>query len=201
MRNYKKQTDNPSTTDVNGEWNTLKETMSNFDGHDFVDDNSYSFVEGQKDFYNAIDPVTATIEAGGKVAEAYGKTTEAVGKVITAREERKTAENKLQELGGKRSAQLSACENNPAYKKGLDRKYRRNKISDCQAQVNKRMDAEELEQQDIIRKSIAIEQGRTSNEAIKSASIKSESSTKKYLYIIGGVILAIYIGSKVFKKK
>jgi hypothetical protein len=200
MRNYKKTNDNPSTTDVNGDWNTLKETMSNFDGHDFSDDNSFSFVEQQKDFYNALDPVTATIDATGKVAEAYGKTTEAIGNVITARQERKTAENKLQELGGKRSAQLSACENNPAFKKGLDRKYRRNRITECQAQVNKRMDAEELEQQDIIRKNIAIEQGRVSNEGVKSASIKSESSTKKYVYIIGGVILAIFIGSKIFKK-
>jgi hypothetical protein len=201
MRNYKKQNDEPSRTDVNGDWNPLKETMSNFDGLELSDDNSFAFVEGEKDFYNAIDPLTATIELGGKVAEAKGKTAEALGNVIKAREERKTAELKLQELGGKRSAQLSACANNPAYKKFGDAKYRRNRIADCQALVNKRLDAEELEQQDIIRKNVAIEQGRVFNEGVKSASIKSESSTKKYAFIIGGVLLAVFIGYKMFKKK
>jgi hypothetical protein len=194
MRNYTRQNDEPSRTDVNGDWNPLKETMSNFDGLELSDDNSFAFVESEKDFYNAVDPVTAGIQTAGKVAEASGKIAEAEAK-------KKEAQAKIIEIGGKRQAQLKQCEENKAFKKFADAKYRRNRITECQAQVTKRLDAEELEQQDIIRKNVAIEQGRVSNDGVKSASLKSESSTKKYAFIIGGVLLAVFIGYKMFKKK
>ena len=194
MSNYTRKNDNPSTTDVNGDWNSLRETMSNFDGLELSDDNSFAFIEGEKDFYNAVDPVTAGIEATGRIAEASGKIAEAEAK-------KKEAQAKIIEIGGKRQAQLKACEENKAYKKFADPKYRRNRIAECQAQVTKRLDAEELEQQDIIRKNVAIEQGRVANDGVKSASIKSESSTKKYVFIIGGVLLAVFIGYKMLKKK
>lgn len=181
-----------SRTDVNGAWKPLSPLSKDFDFFS-GDEDSFSFVSQKKDFYNAVDPATALIELGSKTIETVGKEAEALGNVLTAKQQRKTAETKLAEIGGKRSAQLRECENNKAFKKFADPKYRRSKISDCQAEVNKRMDNEEAEQRDIIRKSLEIE--RT-----KSSSIKSDSSTKKFLVIGGIALVAIFLISNKFKK-
>ena len=188
-----------SRQSVNGAWNPMGFKTSSFDGHDFTDEgDNFNFTNDQ--YLNALDPVTAIAEAGGKVADAKGKTAEALGKIVSARNERKIAETKLAELGGKRSAQLRECENNPAFKKFLDPKYRRNRINDCQKEVNKRMDAEEKEQQEIVRRSLAIEEGKGQSQRMASESVANESKTKKYVLIIGGILLALYLGSKMLKK-
>ena len=185
-----------SRESLNGEWKPLG---SSFDGHDFVDE--YDNFNTRKDNYlNAVDPVTALIEAGGKATEAIGKGAEAIGKIATAKQERLTAETKLAELGGKRSAQLRECENNKAFKKFADPKYRRNRIAECQKEVNKRLDIEEKEQREIVRKSLEIEQGKAQSTRFKSEAIADESKSRKYVLIIGVVLVGLYFGSKMLKK-
>jgi hypothetical protein len=178
MKYYK--TIEESTTDVNGAFKPLKSLS---EGFEFVDE----------DFFNAVDPITATIEAGGKVVEAGGKVAESVGDIATARSNRKVAELKVAEIGGKRTAQLKACEENKAFKKFADPKYRRNRINDCQAEVKKRLDIEEKEQRDIIRRSLDIEQGKVVNQR------GAQASNQKFV-IIGVGIIAI-IGLYIIMKK
>ena len=182
------------TTDVNGAWKALKPLSEGFEfaGEDQQYDNF-----GGKRFYNAVDPITAAIEAGGKVVEAGGKAAEAVGDIATARSNRKVAESKLREIGGKRSAQLKDCENNKAFKKILDAKYRRNRIKECQAEVNQRLDVEEAEQRDIVRKSLEIEQQKVGN---TRAEIDSKDN-KKFIYIGIGVLALAGIVYVLMKKK
>jgi len=192
MKTKKYSDEDNSRTDVNGAWKPLSPLSKDFDFFS-GDDDSFSFISQKKDFYNAVDPLTAVIELGSKTIETVGKEAEALGNIVTAKQQRKTAETKLAEIGGKRSAQLRECENNKAYKKFADPKYRRNKIANCQAEVNQRIDIEEAEQRDIIRKSLEIE--RT-----KSSSIKSDSSTKKFLVIGGIALVAIFLISSKFKK-
>lgn len=194
MKYYKNLTEE-STTDVNGAWKPLKPLSEGFEfaGEDEQYDNF-----GGKRFYNAVDPITAAIEAGGKVVEAGGKVAESVGDIATARSNRKVAESKLTEIGGKRSAQLKDCEKNKAFKKIADPKYRRNRIKECQAEVNQRLDIEEAEQRDIIRKSLEIEQQKVGN---TRAEIDSKDN-KKYIWIGVGVLalVGIFIFSKKLKK-
>jgi len=179
MKYYKAIED--STTDVNGAWKPLKPLS---EGFEFVGD----------DYFNAVDPITAAIEAGGKVVEAGGKVADSAGDIATAISNRKVAELKLAEIGGKRTAQLKACEDNQAFKKFADPKYRRNRINECQAEVKKRLDIEEKEQRDIIRRSLDIEQGKIANQRISS------TSNKSFIWIGVGIIsvIGIYI---IMKKK
>jgi hypothetical protein len=182
-----------SRTDINGAWKPLSPLSKDFDFFS-GDEDSFSFVSQKKDFYNAVDPLTAVIELGSKTIETVGKEAEALGNILTAKQQRKTAETKLAEIGGKRSAQLRECENNKAYKKFADPKYRRNKILGCQAEVNQRMDIEEAEQRDIIRKSLEIEQGKVSNQR------SSQTSNQKNVWIGVGIVslIGIYL---LMKKK
>jgi len=191
---YYKQDDysENSRESVNGDWMPLRNTSS-FDGFEFSDDYD-NFNTNRDVFLNAIDPITAGIEAAGKALEMSGKIAEASAK-------KKEAEAKIVEIGGKRQAQLKDCENNKAFKKFADPKYRRNRIADCQAEVNKRLDAEELEQRDIVRKSLEIEQGKAQSQRSASASIEQGAKTKKYAIIIGGVLIALYLASTMLKKK
>ncbi len=145
-----------------------------------IDSNEFDTFSAQNNhYYNAVDPLTAGIEAVGKIADS-------VGDVATARSNRKVAELKLSEIGGKRSAQLKDCENNKAFKKFSDPKYRRNRINDCQSEVKKRLDIEEKEQREIIRKSLEIEQGKNANQRSVS-----ESSNKMKFILIGFGIVAL----------
>jgi hypothetical protein len=185
-----------SRESVNGAWKPLG---ASFDGYEFVDEYD-NFNTRKENYLNAVDPITAGIEAGGKVAEAYGKGAEALGKIVTAKQERLTAETKLAELGGKRSAQLRECQNNRAFKKFADPKYRRNRIADCQKEVNKRLDIEEKEQREIIRKSLEIEQGRVQSQRSASATIEQGAKTKNYLIIGIAILAVVYFGSKMLKK-
>jgi hypothetical protein len=189
-----------SRESVNGSWLPLKPMSSSFDGNEFADE--YDNFNTRRDNYlNAVDPITAAIEAGGKSVEALGKGAEAIGKIATAKQERLTAETKLAELGGKRSAQLRECQNNPAFKKFADPKYRRNRIAECQKETNNRIDIEEKEQRDIVRKSLEIEQGKVQSQRSASATIEEGAKTKKYVIIAIGILAVVYFGSKMIKKK
>ena len=101
------------------------------------------FLDKKENYSNfAVDPLTAGIEAVGKGLEMGGKIAEASAK-------KKEAEAKIVEIGGKRQAQLKDCENNKAFKKFADLKYRRNRIKDCQEEVKKRLNTEEEEQKSV----------------------------------------------------
>jgi hypothetical protein len=171
MKYYKTIED--STTDVNGAWKPLKPLS---EGFEFVDE----------DFFNAVDP--------NIVIQAVSQVTQASADIATAISNRKVAELKLSEIGGKRTAQLQACEDNQAFKKFADPKYRRNRINECQAEVKKRLDIEEAEQRDIIRRSLDIEQGKVANQR------SSLTSNKNYIWIGVGIIavISIYL---IIKKK
>lgn len=186
MKHYGNLTEE-GTTDVNGAWKALRPLSEGFEfaGEDQQYDNF-----GGKRFYNAVDPVTAIAQGVGKIADS-------VGDVATARSNRKVAESKLAELGGKRSAQLIDCENNTAFKKFADPKYRRNRINECQAEVKKRLDFEESEQREIIRKSLEIEQQKVGN---TRAEIDSKDN-KKFIYIGIGVLALAGIVYVLMKKK
>jgi len=171
MKYYKAIED--STTDVNNAWKPLKPLS---EGFEFVDE----------DFFNVVDP-NIVIQSVSQVAQASAD-------IATARSNRKVAELKISELGGKRTAQLQACQDNKAFKKFADPKYRRNRIRECQSEVNKRLDIEEKEQRDIIRRSLDIEQGKVVNQR------GSQASNQKFVIIGVGIIaiIGLYI---VMKKK
>jgi hypothetical protein len=175
------------TTDVNGAWKALKPLS---EGFEFAGEDQQYDDFGGKRFYNAVDPITAAIESVGDIASS-------VGDVATAVSNRKVAELKLAEIGGKRSAQLKDCENNKAFKKIGDLKYRRSRINECQSEVKKRIDAEEKEQRDIIRKSLEIEQQKVGN---TRAEIDSKDN-KKFIYIGIGVLALAGIVYVLMKKK
>ena len=154
------------------------------------------FVNEKQNYSNfAIDPLTAGIETAGKIAESTGKVAEAEAK-------KKEAEAKIIEIGGKRQAQLKDCENNKAYKKAFDPKYRRNRINDCQAEVKKRLTAEENEQKEIVKRLTAIEEGKLTGDLKKSEFNVSEKKSSKKLYVYAGVLgLFMVLGVIVYLKK
>jgi hypothetical protein len=119
------------------------------------------------------------------------------------------AELKRVEIGGKRTAQLKACEENKAFKKFLDRKWRNNRIRGCQEEVKKRLDAEEEEQKQIVRRMTAIEEGKMLSEIEKSRGDKEKSlgqidekKSSKKLYVYGGIAgLVLVLGTIILLKK
>lgn len=161
------------------------------------------FLDKKENYSNfAIDPATAVIEAGGKTIEAFGKGAEAVGKIAETSARKKEAEAKIIEIGGKRQAQFKQCEDNKAYKKFLDSKYRRNRINDCQAEVKKRLDAEENEQKEIVKRLTAIEEGKLTGDLKKSEFNVNEKKSSKKLYVYAGVLgLFMVLGVIVYLKK
>lgn len=101
------------------------------------------------------------------IAKAVGDVAQGVGNIAQASATKKEAEAKIKEIGGKRQAQLSDCENNKAFKKFADAKYRRNKIKDCQEEVKKRLDSEEQEQKEIVRRMTAVEENKLTTDLEK----------------------------------
>jgi hypothetical protein len=155
----------------------------------------------------------------GAIATAVGQVAEAGGKIAEAEATKKTAEAKLAEIGGKRSALLKACEDNKAYKKFLDQKYRRNRINDCQADVNKRMTIEEKKNEEIVNRQTAILERETAiaegkavgdiqtrkatieSEALKTKTTLAEKKSGKKLYVFGGIAsLLLVLGVVVYLK-
>jgi hypothetical protein len=134
------------------------------------------------------------LEMGGKIAEASAR--------------KKEAEAQITIIGGKRTAQNKACDEAKEYKKFFDPKYRKNRIADCKKEVKTRLDAEENEQRDIVRRMTAIEEGKIASEqrradvdlTNKTGEIEEKKSSKK-LYVIGGIVaLVLVLGTVVYIK-
>lgn len=160
------------------------------------------FLNENENYSNfALDPLTAIVDTAGKGLETAGK-------IADASARRKEAEVKLAEIGGKRSAQNKACEEAKDFKKFLDPKYRKNRIADCKKEVSTRLNAEETEQRDIVRRMTAIEEGKIVSEqrradvdlTNKTGEIEEKKSSKK-LYVIGGIVaLVLILGTVVYIK-
>ena len=165
-------------------------------------------VDNQKYSNFAVDPLTAGLEAFGKVAEAKGKTAEAIGKFAEARARKKEAEFNIIAIGGKRQAQNKMCDDAKENKFRFDPKKTKNRIRDCKAEVKTRLDVEEAEQRDIVRKTTAIAEGALASEqrradidlTTKTDETKEKKSSKK-LYVFGGIFaLVLVLGTIVYIK-
>jgi hypothetical protein len=136
------------------------------------------------------------------IVQGVGMIAEGTGDVAMAIAKKKEAEARIVEIGGKRQAQLKDCENNKSFKKILDRKYRNNRIKDCQDEVKKRLNAEEQEQKDIVRRMASLEEGKILSDIQKKSSEIEEKKAGKKLYVVGGIIaLALVLGTIVYIKK
>ncbi len=165
-------------------------------------------VDIQKYSNFAVDPLTAGLEAVGKLAEAKGKTAEAIGKFAEASARKKEAEINLIAIGGKRQAQNKMCDEAKENKFRLDPKKTKNRIRDCKAEVKARLDAEEAEQKDIVRRNVAIVEGGLASEqrradidlTTKTDETKEKKSSKK-LYVFGGIFaLILVLGTVIYIK-
>ena len=154
------------------------------------------FLDKKENYSNfALDPVTAGIETAGKVAEATGKVAEASAN-------KKVAEAKIIEIGGKRQAEYKQCEDSKEFKKFLDTKYRKNKIADCKKAVNNRLLEDENEQKGIVRRMTAIEENKIISDVEKGKSnIEDKKISRKY-YVIGGIFaLGLVLATIIYLKK
>ena len=159
----------------------------------FLDKNDDLFLDKKENHSNFVV---------GAIAGAVGQIAGAGGQIADASARKKEAKAKIIEIGGKREAQKKACEDNKAYKKFLDRKYRRNRIKDCQEEVKKRLDAEEQEQKDIVKRTTAIEENKLTTDLKKSEINISETKSSKKLYVVAGLVgLFLVLGTIVFLKK
>lgn len=136
--------------------------------------------------YFAVDPLTAGIQTVGKGLEMGGKIAEASAR-------KKEAETRITEIGGKRQAQLKSCETAKENKFLFDNKKEKNRIRDCKTEVNKRLDLEEKEQRDIVKRMTAIEEGKLTADLQKSKSTLEEKKSSKKLYVIGGIVALVLI--------
>ena len=159
----------------------------------FLDKNDDLFLDKKENHSNFVV---------GAIAGAVGQIAGVGGQIADASARKKEAKTKIIEIGGKRQAQNNACETNKAYKKAFDKKYRRNRIKDCQEEVKKRLDAEEKEQNDIIKRTTAIEENKLTNDLKKSETNISETKSSKKLYVVAGLVaLFLVLGTIVFLKK
>ena len=117
------------------------------------------------------------------IAKAVGDTMQGAGMIADARARRKEAESKIKELSGRRGAEKDACSKNPSFKKFLDRKYRNNRIKDCQEKVDKRINQDEAEQKAIQREMLEIEKGKIGVERDKIALQSKPKDVKKDTFL------------------
>jgi hypothetical protein len=147
-----------------------------------------------------LDPVSAGLNIGASAMDLTGK-------IVDARARKKEAEAKIKELAGKRGAELTACENNRAFKKFADKKYRRNRINDCQKEVRQRNDKEEAELRKIANEQIGLEKEKISLQRSSIDSSKNDLDVKKKKNLIlglsigGGVLVIGAILFFVLRKK
>ena len=152
------------------------------------------FDDNEKHHNFAADPLTAGLTAVGKGLEMGGKIAEASAI-------KKQSEAKIVEIGGKRQAQLKDCETNKAYKRFFNPKKRKNLIKKCQTEVKNRLNAEEQEQKEIVRRMTAIEEGKIYSDLDKSKSVIEEKKAGKKLYVIAGIVgLVLVLGTIVLIK-
>ena len=158
-------------------------------------------VDTQKYSSFAVDPVTAGIETAGTIAEASGKIAEASAK-------KEEAKAKIIEIGGKRQAQFKLCEEAKENKFRLDPKKTKNRIRDCKAEVKSRLDKEEDEQKNIVRRMTSVEEGKIASDQRRAdidlttkTDVTAEKKSSKKLYVIGGLIaLVLVLGTVVYIK-
>ena len=158
-------------------------------------------VDTQKYSNFALDPVTAGIETAGKIAEASGKIAEASAK-------KEEAKLKIIEIGGKRQAQFKLCDDAKENKFRLDPKKTKNRIRDCKAEIKTRLDAEENEQKDIVRRMTSIEEGKVSSDQRRAdidlttkTDVTKEKKSAKKLYVFGGIFaLVLVLGTVIYIK-
>jgi hypothetical protein len=135
------------------------------------------------------------------IAKAVGDTTQGIGNIAQASAKKKEAEAKIKEIGGKRQAQLKDCETNKSFKKFADPKYRKNRIRACQEQVNKRIDLEENEQKEIVRRMASIEESKIASDVEKEKGSIDEKKSSKKLYVYGGIFaLVLVLGTIIYLK-
>ena len=135
------------------------------------------------------------------IAKAVGDTTQGIGNIAQASAKKKEAEAKIKEIGGKRQAQLKDCETNKSFKKFADPKYRKNRIRACQEQVNKRIDLEENEQKEIVRRMASIEESKIAYDVEKEKGNIDEKKSSKKLYVYGGIFaLVLVLGTIIYLK-
>jgi len=127
----------------------------------------------------------------------YGAIAQGVGSVFSSASQMKASSqasrDKALEIGGARALQLQACADNKSFKKFLDPKKRRNRINDCQKQVNEKFDKKEQEERDLANKQLDVNKVAL----LTSASNKADdlkAKNKKNLIIglsIGGGVLIL----------
>jgi hypothetical protein len=162
------------------------------------------FLDRKNENYSgfALDPVTAGLEAIGKSTEAIGKVAELGGKIAEASAKKKEAQAKIAEIAGQRQAQLDACQKAKENNFRLDPKKTKNKIRDCKDAVNKRFDADEKEQKEVVRRMTAIEEGKLSASIDEKSKTIEEKKASKKLYVIGGIVaLVLILGTVVYLKR
>jgi hypothetical protein len=166
------------------------------DYFEFEGINDELFLNKKENYSNfAVDPLTAGLEAVGKGLEMGGKIAEASAK-------KKEASAKITEIAGKRQAQLTACEKAKENRFALDPKKTKNKIKDCKDEVKKRLDSEENEQKDIVRRMTAIEENKLTSDLEKEKSNIDEKKSSKKLYVFGGIVgLVLVLGTIVYLNK
>jgi hypothetical protein len=136
------------------------------------------------------------------IIKTAGQGMEMAGKIAESSAKKKEAESKIAEIGGKRQVQLKDCEESKEFKKILDPKYRKNRIKECKKEVNKRLDSEENEQREIVKRMASLEEGKITSDLEKEKSKIDEEKSSKKLYVIGGVIaLALILTTIIYLKK
>jgi hypothetical protein len=135
------------------------------------------------------------------IAKAVGDVAQGVGNVAMASANKKQAEAKIVEIGGKRTAQLKDCDTNKAMRFRWNPNIERKRRDECRVEVKKRLDAEEQEQREIVRRMTAIEEGKIFSDLDKSKSVIEEKKAGKKLYVIAGIVgLVLVLGTIVLIK-
>ena len=134
-------------------------------------------------FLNAVDPISAVAEAGGKVAEMYGKGLDVLGKVVDKKA-------RMEELKSERQREKDSCSKNKAFK-GVGR---RKKISACQSEVDKRYDLLVNDQRNLMNRQLDIQEMQVRGiVATKSKSLDGGGGSTQKIIIIS-LISVIFLG-------
>jgi hypothetical protein len=145
--------------------------------------NGIDGVKKKDSFLNAVDPITAGLEAGGKVAEMYGKGLDVLGKVVDKKA-------RMEELKSERQREKDSCSKNKAF--GLVGKKK--KIAACQSEVDKRYDLLVNDQRNLMNRQLDIQEMQV--RGIIETKTKSTDgggySTKKTIII--AIISVIFLG-------
>jgi hypothetical protein len=145
--------------------------------------NGIDGVKKKDSFLNAVDPISAVAEAGGKVAEMYGKGLDVLGKVVDKKA-------RMEELKSERQREKDSCSKNKAFR-GVGKKK---KIAACQSEVDKRYDLLVNDQRNLMNRQLDIQEMQV--RGIVATKTKSTDvgggSTQKTIII--AIISVIFLG-------